>query len=393
MTFKNKKLNETLLNADVNITDKKRSNLFSWRGQFTPQLIEQLLLAYASKNDKIFDPFIGSGTVLFDCALLGLEASGCDINPAAIAFAKVYELINHSNNSVFDAIGIIELAVAKHTNSLPLVQDNVCSHLEKDIIQLYYDVKNKPEKIILLALITGMDFGNKEATIKRINHVWGTLRSNIELLPSTSKKICCYHADARKTPLKDSSIDFIITSPPYINVFNYHQNYRKSIEKIGIDILKVARSEIGSNRKFRPNRFLTVVQYCMDMSQVFSELRRVCKKDAKIIFIVGRESKVRNTSFKNASLINMIAQICGFKKVGEQTRVFMNKFGENIYEEILKFKISEAIPNNIIDKSRELGQEALKNALLYCDQKVVSEINIAIKKSENIKTSEFYNEQ
>jgi hypothetical protein len=43
---------------------KTRSNIFSWRGQFSPQLIEHLLLTYCPKNAIILDPFVGSRTVL-----------------------------------------------------------------------------------------------------------------------------------------------------------------------------------------------------------------------------------------------------------------------------------------------------------------------------------------
>lgn len=203
------------------------------------------------------------------------------------------------------------------------------------------------------------------------------------------KEINCYQRDARKTKLLKNSVDMVITSPPYINVFNYHQNYRKSVEKTGVDVLAVARSEIGSNRKFRPNRFMTVVQYCMDMGLVFSELQRICKKNAKVIFIVGRESNIRKTPFKNANLILKIAEVCGFKLEGQQCRVFMNKFGESIYEEILRFVSLKSIQNDIVEKSRVIGQNALKEAMNYSEDTVRIELIQALEKSFNIKPSPF----
>src|SRR5207253_983844 len=47
--------------------------------------------------------------------------------------------------------------------------------------------------------------------------------------------------------------ELIVTSPPYINVFNYHQNHRAILELLGFDLLHVAASELGSNRKNRGN--------------------------------------------------------------------------------------------------------------------------------------------
>ena len=55
-------------------------------------------------------------------------------------------------------------------------------------------------------------------------------------------------------------------------MFNYHQKYRRSVEALDCNILAIARSEIGSNRQNRGNRFLTVIQYCLDPG-LFMNLR------------------------------------------------------------------------------------------------------------------------
>jgi DNA modification methylase len=379
MKFKNIPLSTSLPSANVNIEEKKRSNFFNWRGQFSPQLIEEILLSYATEHDVVFDPFLGSGTVLFECALLNIEALGSEINPAAIAFAKMYELINHDKNKIIKALEEIDDFVSKYTNSILL-----CELFEKDLLDFFNTESSDIKKNILMALITGMDFGSKKLDINRIIKVWNTLYETIKNFPVSKKQLTCYQCDSRKTPLKNDFIDFVVTSPPYINVFNYHQNYRKSVEMTGADILKVAKSEIGANRKFRQNRFLTVVQYCMDMALVFKELYRVCKKDAKIIFIVGRESKIKGTAFKNADLVSSVAILCGFTLEGQQERVFLNKFGELIFEEILRFTIVSNLQDDIIEMSREIGRQALKDSLHYADSKVFTEISEAYEKSKNI---------
>ncbi len=46
----------------------------------------------------------------------------------------------------------------------------------------------------------------------------------VEQLPYNPNPCRVLHSDARRLPLDDQSIDLIIISPPYINVFNYHQN-------------------------------------------------------------------------------------------------------------------------------------------------------------------------
>ena len=78
----------------LNIEEKNRSNLFGWRGQFSPQLVEYLLDAYCLPGSIVLDPFAGSGTVLYEAASMSLPAYGFEINPAAWCFSKLYEFTN-----------------------------------------------------------------------------------------------------------------------------------------------------------------------------------------------------------------------------------------------------------------------------------------------------------
>jgi tRNA G10 N-methylase Trm11 len=388
--LKNQKLSLSLPESVVNIEEKSRSNLFTWRGQFSPQLIESLLKAYAHPNSKIFDPFLGSGTVLYEAGLLGLSAAGCEINPAAISFAKIYELVNTEKKYRDISIGYVDKFVSMYTTDLPLLPTRPITEFESHLLKLHQECKNNVSKTILNALIVGLDFGVKNTDLKRVLNVWGGLRSNIESLPFSTKSLECFEADARKAPVKDNTFDVVVTSPPYINVFNYHQNYRKSVELLGVDVLSVARSEIGSNRKFRGNRFLTVVQYCMDMAQVFEETKRVCKEGANIIFIVGRESNVKKTAFYNADILKEVAAKCGLTLEGQQHRVFGNKFGKSIYEEILRFAISKKEKNfRAAEQARTIGIDALIMASTNAAQEVKAELLDAIEKAKEIQHSPY----
>ena len=158
----------------------------------------------------------------------------------------------------------------------------------------------------------------------------------VKSLPYSKAVYEIYHADARSIPLPDRCIDLVITSPPYINVFNYHQNNRPAMELMGWDLLHVAKSEIGSNRKNRQNRFLTVVQYILDMLDALREMKRLLKPEGRAIIVVGRESNVRGVRFKNGLLVAALAiGGVGFHLIMRQERKFINKFGEAIYEDIL----------------------------------------------------------
>ena len=177
----------------------------------------------------------------------------------------------------------------------------------------------------------------------------------VEQLPYRKNPCKVVHCDARALPLKESSVDFIITSPPYINVFNYHQNFRAIIETFHFDLLKVAQSEFGSNRKNRGNRFKTVIQYCLDMELAIRSFWIALKPNAKIVLVLGRESNVRSTPFYNGQLIIEILESSnGFSEIKNLERQFTNKFGINIKEDIILATKSKAFSTSF---TVETGKE------------------------------------
>ena len=84
----------TILQSRLDIENKERCNLFPWNGQFSPQLVEQLLRTFSGAGGLVLDPFLGSGTVLHEAGRLGLPAFGAEINPAAYKLSQIYSLIN-----------------------------------------------------------------------------------------------------------------------------------------------------------------------------------------------------------------------------------------------------------------------------------------------------------
>lgn len=329
-----------LKQASLNLDEKSRSNLFTWRGQFSPQLIENLLDAYCELGSTVLDPFCGSGTLLYEAGCFGLKAFAYELNPAAYLLSKTYEYINiHPRErellitsfiSIFSGI-LPEPALLDSGVDIPVDVD--CFKCRTSNIEFDDDEKQRP---LLEALIILLDIYKNNLTPKFIHATLSKLTKTILAYPFSESTVHVTMGDARSLGIKNDAIDFVVTSPPYINVFNYHQNYRASAELLGWDLLKIAKSEIGSNRANRGNRFYTVVQYCLDMAATLKELQRVCKPGAKLIFIVGHESNVLGVPFYNAQLLSDIATKSGcFNLILRQSRHFKNKFGKVIREDLL----------------------------------------------------------
>ena len=357
---------ESLPQTNLDITNRVRTNPFPWTGQFSPQLAEQLLAAYAPRSGLVLDPFVGSGTSLMEAARLKLAASGAELNPAAALLAKVYALVNcraairaSAMNEVqarlLRALGVASVSLFEEA---PLLDSPT---LERGLIDLWREATPGAAKTLAAALVILIDFC-RELDAERICATWRRIQQTVSTLPRSTARITVHHADARSLPHDTQTVDMVLTSPPYINVHNYHQQYRRSVEALAYDVLQIARSEIGSNRQNRTNRFLTVIQYSLDMSLALREIARVTRPGALSILVVGRESMVRGIRFFNGELIAELAvRAVGLRLERRQERVFRNRYGKAIYEDILHLRSTDDVPDErgTLPIARQIAHEVL----------------------------------
>jgi len=59
-----------------------------YRGNWSPQVVRNLILRYSNEWDTVLDPMVGGGTTLIECKLTGRRGIGIDINPNAINITK-----------------------------------------------------------------------------------------------------------------------------------------------------------------------------------------------------------------------------------------------------------------------------------------------------------------
>lgn len=73
-----------------------------YHGNFIPQIPNQLLRRYTKKGDLIIDPFVGSGTTVFECEELKRNCIGIDIQDKMIEYVK--EKINKNTFSHYSEL-------------------------------------------------------------------------------------------------------------------------------------------------------------------------------------------------------------------------------------------------------------------------------------------------
>ena len=356
----------------LDIAQRVRTNPLRWKGQFSPQLVEELLRAYAPAGSRIVDPFVGSGTSLGEAARLGLAASGSDLNPAAVALARLYAF---SNSDLEERRARLRSVRSRLIESIGLPGPSLFAEarrrvrsrreLEEGLAGTWREIDPGAERDLAAALVVLCDFFRPGLDLGVVHRTWSRIERVVTDLPISDRPVSIRHADARALPFESGSADLVVTSPPYINVHNYHQAYRRSVEALDCDVLDIARCEIGSNRHNRGNRFLTVIQYALDLTLALREMARITRCGGGLILIVGRESTVRGTRFFNGELVAELAvHAVGMSLERRQERVFRNRYGADIFEDILHFRNSGAavMREHAMEAARGAARSVLEGA-------------------------------
>ncbi|MGH0257045.1 hypothetical protein NKY39_15955 [Sinorhizobium meliloti] len=375
---------DVVLDQDrLNITNRSRTSRLAWRGQFSPEFIEYLLSEVCGNIDSVYDPFCGSGTVLFEGARRGIAAYGAEVNPAAWHMAKLAGFGSLPPEEKHHVLTELTNLTGRYSGTDSLYDIN---GLSVDALMGGSRLTGFAKLAVAASILVGM--GNASVlTAAALAKGSFAVLSVLKEVEETRTPAIAYLGDARLSPLPTESIGAVITSPPYINVFNYHQNYRFAAELLGWKPLEAARSEIGANRKFRQNRFMTVVQYCLDIQRSIFETTRLLKRGGRFIIILGRTSNVLGTPFLNGSIISDILLRDGNLEISHRAeRVFKNRFGEAIYEDIIVAEKVALNPINHLD-ARAAGRDALAAGLAFVPPKNRHLLVEAIERFEEIAPS------
>ena len=367
---KTKISNGVVNQSDLDLDHDRNHNLFTYKGQFSPDLINNLIRNYAPKNSLVLDPFCGCGTVLFEAAKQNHSAIGIDINPAGILMAESSRFHNLNKKQRLNIFN----KTKKLVETIPSFKSPT---FEKLLVEKIVNQTNKYIKNLLINSYLKYSTSRKSKGKILFQKILEEHITLIQSLPYSRKEYKVFHSD--------------VTSPPYINVFNYHQHYRNITEEFGFNALNIAKSEFGSNRKNRQNRFLTVIQYIFDMTETMNQLKSYLKKDGRFIIVIGRQSKVRGVSFRNDLIIGVISLILGYNIDLHQERKFKNQYGEVIYEDILHFKKSNDSLDYDKSKLLNLAEYVLREAMKEkIDSDIINDVELALESLKKTETSPLY---
>ena len=260
-------------------------SLFPYRGKFHPQLIRALLNILNIKQGHIvLDPMAGSSTVAVEANLLGIDAISVDLSPFCELMGKVKTFALNLD------INILESIVAN--------PKEILEKLKKDRVPEYFknnkdDKKRSYYEIVLLAFLDTVGFaGRSNSSIDKLfTRVLERYISTIKYFQEARQKMNLkigrskiIQGSVMKLPIDDNSIDAIITSPPYSFAIDYLKNDQPQLEYLGHNLEILRQEMIGLQGRGVENKLEI---YFDKMNQALGEMKRVSKKNAPVVIIIG----------------------------------------------------------------------------------------------------------
>jgi hypothetical protein len=291
----------------------------SYRACFKPQLPRFFIERLTQPGDTVYDPFMGRGTTVLESALLGRTPIGCDINPlsaflvgprldppslddvaarlAAVDWQESEEvpddLLTFYHADTLREIGALRAYLRRRRDArsldavdgwIRMVAVNRLTGHSPGFFSVY---TLPPNQAASVAAQRKINAGRNQAPVYR-NVTELILRKSRSLLTDCTASARLVLATARvesrlltgpaaTTPqLASSSVDLVVTSPPFLDVVNY----------AGDNWLRCWFCEIepGSVKLTMLKR---IEDWRQAMTDVFGELARVLKPGGHVAFEVG----------------------------------------------------------------------------------------------------------
>jgi site-specific DNA-methyltransferase (cytosine-N4-specific) len=144
--------------------------------------------------------------------------------------------------------------------------------------------------------------------------------------------------------LKDSLVDMILTSPPYINTYDYYLYHKHRMNWLGFDVKYSMNNEIGSRREFSSLKH-NESEFNDDLYEIFEQCNKHLKKDGHAVIVIG-DGKVAGNMYDAKENIIKLCEPLNWEMVDyyytylEKTSRSFQKFHSSLgkKEHIITFK-------------------------------------------------------
>jgi len=336
-------------------------NFHTYPAKYIPQIPKYFIERYTKLGDTVYDPFVGCGTTLVECKLLGRNGIGVDSNPIATLVTKA-KTTALSNEDIAYAREFLATLISADENKIKIQLPsfhNIDHWFIKDvqlalalISILIKDLDNDRVQTFLNTVFSSIvvEVSNQESDtryarkeskfskgevislfIKKANAMLLRMEQFAKLAYASADVVVLNKSSHSVVEILDESVDLIITSPPYANTYDYYLYHKHRINWLGFNLREVQNSEIGSRHKHSSMK-LEIDDFLSNLRECFSDALRTLKIGAHFVIVIG-DSVIRGKHFDALEFTNEIMLNNGCvlidsssQQLKKSTRMFNPKF-------------------------------------------------------------------
>jgi len=359
-------LANTGVSNSIDASSMPRHRWYSYKESFSPSLVNSAINCFEQfdkSKDLILDPFNGSGTVTLFSSINGYKSSGFEVNPFSSFIsrtkqiklsAKAIDILRTERDNVIKQMHkekkspLLKFSTFSEISNPQkwLFNSSVLNSFESGKAYLYKNIKNSDIRNLLkLGLINGaMNNSNarKDGKCLRYKKDWANLNYSKDSLINSFNSILdqfiedisesniieksyIINGDSRRLLQSEKGkFKLCITSPPYLNSFDYTDIYRPELflgnfisnsQELLILREKTLRSHINhlecfdfkksfgvmydniltqlrkSETDLWSQKIPSMIQaYFEDMRKILQLLRKKANKDSQLWLIVGNSA-------------------------------------------------------------------------------------------------------
>lgn len=332
----------------------------------------------------MLDPMAGSGTVLAVARVNGHRAVGLDCDPLSVLLARTWTTAINGNHAKRKSQDVLQRAKKLFGETSYRCAYPSTDEETKQFIRFWFDDYARHQLYCLATCIRrthdaktrdilwagfsrliitkkngasrAMDLSHSRphrvfdrapikpfsSFVSAVNRVVDNCpkRNTKNVGPATELKI----GDARSTPYKSQSMDFVLTSPPYFNAIDYMRCSKFSLvwmgykiselrdirsnslgtEKAGSEICECeivdsALAGMCNTKKVTSSKMSVLKRFVADLKSTIEESERVLKPNGKAIYVIGNNN-LSGEFVKNSEAAKIIAKSLALRLESEQVR-------------------------------------------------------------------------
>ncbi len=341
-------------------------NIHRFSGKFIPQIARQAIEILSEPGEVVLDPYCGSGTTLLEGVLRDRRMVGVDLNPLAVLISKV-KVTPVSDDAIAELMQSAHESLASIGQPPSLFDSPGRSsefdvHAEPRLLDPWFTKWFAGERLKELLEIDAFVRGITDPAMRRIGEVAlsDVLRrssnahsSYPNVMFDKSKKVpppvpsrflkrlreVCesvallqnalnpalpkaevLRADASMLPFASSSVDAVVTHPPYIGSIPYAEYGSLSLKWFGYEPKEIDGQLTGGRRQSRS----VVERFTAGYLGMLSECHRVLRPGRQIFLMVG-DPTVRGERIDLTAMSIRLGEQVGFKLADQFHRVGGNR--------------------------------------------------------------------